>query len=883
MLSSWASSPTRLREDAAAELDLVKAGYRDRLLTEMAQNAADAAAKSGAAGELAVWAGPDSVHFANTGAPLDAAGVQALSALRASDKSGAVGRFGVGFSAVAAVAVKAAIWSRDGSVRFSLADTAAEIASHAIDVAVSPPLLRLVWPDSGTPAPGFATEVVLTLRPDVSGRALLTEMKAGAAELLLELPSLSSITVGDSEYHRETITLNNEITEVLVGEHVWWQYQAPHARWLLPVRQGDVVAASPDVLRAPTRSDEELSLPAILIADIAMQPDRRRVLPGAGIDILATGYEAFAAALPPGKRLLAVPAAGMPRSAVDEQLRAALLQRLRTGTWLPSCAGPDLIPGRAQVLTGLTAGLAAVLTNVISGLVIPELSDPRAVPVLVRAGATPLGLAELAQQLSGIARPVSWWHELYAALDPLVSDPAALAELGALPVPLSDGRLVTGPRTTLIAPALDLAAHDDAPDHALQVPWARLVHPAAAHPLLERLGARVVSARELLCDPVLRDQLESGQTGLTEPVLSLAAHLDDGEVLPEWLGLLELPDEDATLRPADELLLPGAPLAAVLDTGVAQAATALVTRYGASALRAVGVGWGFGLLREDWPTGPDHGLANEREWWESLSGEPAELSAVLDLDLVADDKWELALDLLAQDPATARQLVDPDGYTAWWLRRYAQLGGVPLGSLRPADDLAFAGLLDPCQHPAAAQLGAVLASPARVDAALAQELADALADPAKAPALAVIVATHRLLAQIGADVIDPPPALRAIDGSVISPESALVLDQPWLAAVLPPAQIVLGDIPNARQLAEVLGVALASERVASEVVSTGRRAHWETEPVAALARLTLSLPEPHGDLMIHDGLRVRVTGAVQLTKPVNWWIDAAGCTHLNSG
>ena len=33
-----------MREDAAAESDLAKAGYRDRLLTELAQNAADAAA-----------------------------------------------------------------------------------------------------------------------------------------------------------------------------------------------------------------------------------------------------------------------------------------------------------------------------------------------------------------------------------------------------------------------------------------------------------------------------------------------------------------------------------------------------------------------------------------------------------------------------------------------------------------------------------------------------------------------------------------------------------------------------------------------------------------------------------------------------------------------
>ena len=50
-LDAWAASPTRLAEDAAAEADLVTVGYQDRLLTELAANAADAAAR-GAADEF---------------------------------------------------------------------------------------------------------------------------------------------------------------------------------------------------------------------------------------------------------------------------------------------------------------------------------------------------------------------------------------------------------------------------------------------------------------------------------------------------------------------------------------------------------------------------------------------------------------------------------------------------------------------------------------------------------------------------------------------------------------------------------------------------------------------------------------------------------------
>jgi hypothetical protein len=47
VLAGWAAAPVRLREDANAEEDLALGGYRDRLVVELAQNAADAAARAG--------------------------------------------------------------------------------------------------------------------------------------------------------------------------------------------------------------------------------------------------------------------------------------------------------------------------------------------------------------------------------------------------------------------------------------------------------------------------------------------------------------------------------------------------------------------------------------------------------------------------------------------------------------------------------------------------------------------------------------------------------------------------------------------------------------------------------------------------------------------
>ncbi|GAA2242530.1 hypothetical protein GCM10010413_51570 [Promicromonospora sukumoe] len=166
---AWLASPTRFREDANSEEDHARGWYRDRVVVELAQNAADAAARAGVPGRLMLtleprgFAGDDGygsddpggsdagwwLVAANTGAALDAGGVASLASLRASAKSGSagsgsgsdsgsgsgagsepvsgshgvVGRFGVGFAAVRSVSDEILVRSRDGGVRFSLAAT----------------------------------------------------------------------------------------------------------------------------------------------------------------------------------------------------------------------------------------------------------------------------------------------------------------------------------------------------------------------------------------------------------------------------------------------------------------------------------------------------------------------------------------------------------------------------------------------------------------------------------------------------------------------------------------------------------------------------------------------------------------------------------------
>nr|WP_238428076.1 molecular chaperone Hsp90 [Frankia nepalensis] len=216
VLDAWAASPARFREDANAEEDAALGAYRDRLVVELLQNAVDAAAAAGVAGRVHLRLAGDLLEVANTGAPLTAAGVEALSTLRASAKRDvtAVGRFGAGFASVLAVSDDPSIVSRDPSsatssrgVRWSKEWTASAV--HDIGAAGlraeltrrhgAAPVLRLPFavpngPD-GYPAPpeGYDTVVRLPLR-DPDAVATTRELLAAFdPTLMLVLPGLAEV------------------------------------------------------------------------------------------------------------------------------------------------------------------------------------------------------------------------------------------------------------------------------------------------------------------------------------------------------------------------------------------------------------------------------------------------------------------------------------------------------------------------------------------------------------------------------------------------------------------------------------------------------------------------------------------------------------------
>jgi hypothetical protein len=937
VLAAWAGSPARFREDANAEEDLVRGGYRDRLLVELAQNAADAAARAGVPGRLRLTlaedgAGGELLRAANTGAPLDAAGVQGLATLRASAKRDApssVGRFGVGFAAVLAVTEEPAVHSTTGGVAFGADRTRAQVAGIAAltdevarrDGAV--PVLRLPWPAEGTPPEGFATEVVLPLRAGSRAvvRAALEELEA---ELLLALPGLAGIDVVlDGAVRslavrytdaRAQLTDGDRTTtwrlerrdgllpeELLAGRPVEERERRPWSlTWAVPLDDDGrpVPLPLPQRVHGPTPSDEPLTLPARLIAPFPLGPDRRHVLPGPVTDALvaeaAGAYADLLAGLADDAAVLAlVPRVGLAGAELDAALCTAALERLREAAWLP-VAGAERDrqpPGRAAALAEPTEERVAALTGVLPGLLPAAWAGRSDLPALAALGVRRVGTAEAVEAVRGVARPPAWWARLYAALDG-----AEREELAALPVPLADGRTAHGPSGVLL------------PDEGL--PVARLgplglrvadpdaVALAAARRLLERLGARPATAAAVLDDPEVRAAVESSldaaddgwgsdrdPAAFADAVLALVAAAGPAPGELPWLAELALPDADGGWAPAGELVLPGSRFAAVLADGALGTLDPGVDAD-PDVLRAVGVLDGFALVSGEDPDDLD--VDGAQDWADAvLDRLPADapapswppLTAVRDLEAVAD--WAGALPLLAELPAQAWADVVLDGvpvpgYLRWWLGTHPVLGGRRPDRLRHPGAAELQGLYEPAD--AAPALLDLLRPPASVDDVLADvdgalDLLDRLGDPRRTVAPAVLRTVHARLAAALDDVeVDPPDRVRVAPDRVVPAAEAVVLDAPWLQPLVDSPLVPAGGAPG--PVADLLDLPLAGEVVRARVQSRPTRSvRWADVPGADLAAARLGVAVLPGEVAVHEPLRAG-------GRVVPWW-PGDGVDHVD--
>ena len=931
VLTAWTASPARFREDANAEEDYALGGYRDRVIVELAQNAADAAVRAGAPGRLRLTLLNGTLVAANTGAPLDAAGVAALSSLRASSKrepaAGTsrdardviVGRFGVGFAAVAAVTDEPRIASLTGAVawsRIAAGDLVRDIPGVAAELARRSgqlPVLRLPFAAAGVPPEGFATAVTLPLRDEAAIQLVERLLAEAGPAMMLALPALTrmeidingttrlltathdgdgvTIAVDDAVGRWRTSGAEGQTDERLLAGRPAEERARPSwsVRWAVPVVAGSDGRGLPAgslpsgvsaVVHAPTPTDERLGLPALLLASFPLSPDRRHVAPGPLADfLLDQAAELYAQLLPslaPGTGLLDLVPSPVAQGDLDAQLRGRILRLLPHSAFLPAAerTGRRVRPSEAVVLDASMP----LLTDTIAPVLPDLIASPARHPALAILGVRRLRLADLADMLASLDRDPGWWRDLYEVL--AAAEPAELGELGALPVPLADGRLVRGPRGLLLpGPGLEQA-------QALAALGFRVVQPAAAHPLLARLGAVEATPQGVLADPAVRAAVEASYDEedpgpIADAVLSLvsAARLRPGDY--PWLSDLALPGADGEWYPADELLLPDSQLAQVLrsDAPFGTVSRGMLERHGADTLAAVGVLSSFSLLvAEDVVIdAPDVDLDGAEEWAAEVRARlvpgsvplvAPELRAVRDLELVDPERWPLALKLLAA-PDLRAALVEParlllaDGryadvpsYTSWWLRGHPVLGGRRPGELRAAEaDPLLAGLYDETELPVDAEfaralgvrvsLAELLAEPGGAD-----ELVTRLADPARSVTRAQLRALWIALSAV-AD-IEPPERVRAIRGNevvVADAAEALVLDTPDLWPLAAGRPLVLAPHHLASQLADLLDLSLASEEFTGQVESAPERA-----AVPAIVRVVL--PDAPAAYYAHDRLVV---------------------------
>ncbi|NUR82503.1 MAG: hypothetical protein HOY71_00285, partial [Nonomuraea sp.] len=639
-----------------------------------------------------------------------------------------------------------------------------------------------------------------------------------------------------------------------------------------------------------------------------MATDRRHVAAGPLTDFLvdkaADAYVRLLRGLPRTPALLDLVPALMGKGELDARIRRAVLARLPKTPLLPALSAPApavqtptfadaevyepdaewrvehpaqepegdgwVVRGpEAAVVSGSEEMLAAVAAFV-PGLL--PAGWPARHPAMNALGVRRVELADVVDLVSGEAvegREPGWWRSLYEVLP--ADDPEAL---GALPVPLTDGRVVRGPRGTLIltgAQELDLEALG-----------LRIVHPDAAHPLLLRLGAAEATPRTVLEDPLTRAAVsESLDSPDPEPVaravLSLvqAATLAPGE-LP-WLAELALRGTDGELYPAGELLLGDGALAGLLegDSHFGVAARELEQEYGTRVLEAVGVLDGFAVVNDSDVLHDhddcDHDLDGEDDWLDhvldllpELDVPPVvpEFSAVRDLELVAD--WPAALALLTRPPLRGALLplrvegVEVPSYTAWWLANHRVLDGKRPRELRlPGADPLLQGLY--ADAPGGLDEGALgmIGVRTTLPDLLAshggpEELLDVLADPAVEVDRAQLRALWIALAAVDPERVQPPARVRAVLGGdivVADADDAVVVEAPDLLQLVVDRPLVLASYDLAESLSELLDLPLAGELAAGVVTSEG-----VTQPVPAEVRSLL--PGAPSTYVLHEKLLV---------------------------
>lgn len=154
-LDAYRSEPADIREHAGIEETVLAGGYGYRQILELVQNGADAILEASQLpgglqqqARIQVVLRERYLYVANTGAPLNREGIEALLQSHSSPKRGnQIGRFGLGFMSLLRLSGLVDIFSADGSMRFDPERCRREIRQEfQLEQDAPVPRLRLAWP-----------------------------------------------------------------------------------------------------------------------------------------------------------------------------------------------------------------------------------------------------------------------------------------------------------------------------------------------------------------------------------------------------------------------------------------------------------------------------------------------------------------------------------------------------------------------------------------------------------------------------------------------------------------------------------------------------------------------------------------------------------------
>ena len=944
VLDTWRANPARFREDANAEQDFALGGYRDRAVVELLQNASDAATSGGRPGQVAIQLTEAELLVSNTGAHLTTEGVASLASLRASAKrepSGTVGHFGVGFAAVLAVSNEPVVASTSGVIRFSKTATRAlvideaSLADELTRRADELPILRLPFVADASPADGFTTTVTLPLVPGAyqDVQQMLEQIDALT---LLALPGIGTLSITIDDRSRVlSLTRDGSDVKVVEGETTtrWHVRDAvvglptalasklpveerarSHYRitWALPI---DVNVHAPELVsprrvHAPTITDEQLDLPATLIADLPLDPSRRRVRSGdVTLHLLRKAASEYAdlvaeRAASEGRTALAlIPEPGF-HGEVDALLRAEIRDELVRRPLLRSATNPE------RLLTGSEATVVRSTNNELVmrlATAIPDVVDSRwsaARQALQLLAPRELTVADALDLLIDARESPEWWLELYSALEG--EDPATLA---GLPILLTDGSLTRDIRGAVdLSGETSLLATESA--NSLESLGLKVIHTGVAHPLLFRLGASSGDPEQLFSHPAVLARVKHADDD--DEMLEVAgAALSLIDLLPvqsqsqaPMLSGLKLPCLDGYFRDASECVVPDSPLAKLLAEDDAVIDVARLGDVRSESLEMVGALTSLTVRRHfEVPFEPDviaavfadgdqwvrdgmDLLSDEAPHDSALGGIVAEVQVVAGLDLVADHLWAETKAVL-NDPDVRRAIVTRTEVliggrrhflpspAAWWLREAPVFSPMTPTEVRLDGDDRLAGLL-PEVAPAglANDVLAAIGVRVRLEDWLAEfdgpgEVLDKLAQPDTHVDASSLVSIYVALAQVEEkNWPDPPTKLRVPRGSgtvLMEASDVIVVGCPHHRPLYEESALF-----GPAELAEILEVKSSAQQLAGvQIDTTDTAARAVPEEVRDL------VPDAPTTYFEHDRL---VVDGVE----VPWWVDEAGAVHAST-